>query len=68
MKLRRQLRIEWRDNQFLSSRKIGTRICKGKGLVESQSNKISDVRGRHYIAVVIKKTIERSMSLELSPQ
>ena len=57
-----------RGNQFLSSGKIGTRIWKGTGVVESQSNKISDVRGRHYISVVIKITIERSKSLELSPQ
>ena len=60
--------IVLRGNQFLSSGKIGTRIYKGTGVVESQLNKISDVRGRHYIAVVIKRTIERSKSLEQSPQ
>ena len=55
-------------NQFLSAGKIGARICKKTGELESTSNKISDVRGCHDIVVVIKIIIERSKLLESSPQ
>ena len=54
-----------RGNRYLSAGMIGDRIVKKTGEFESNTNKISDVRGAHYAAIVISNTIERSKLLEL---
>ena len=57
-----------RGNQHLSSGKLRSRMYKKTGQLESIGNKIVDVCGYHYTAIVIKRTMERSQMLESSPK
>ena len=53
-----------RGNRYLSAGMIGSRTDKKTGELESNTNKHWDIRGVHYAAIVISKTIERSKLLE----
>ena len=49
-----------RGNKFMFSGKIGERIVKKTGLIESKMKRVKDVRGCHYTKLVINQTIQRN--------
>ena len=47
----------------MSAGKIGSRIQKQTGEIETNTNILSDVRGSYYTAIVITRIIERNSML-----